>query len=119
MGWAKIAFSYGIKNMYKFSKPSFDNSQLNSLMYIQEIQNVISKAGDTDTNAAIVGGLLGAVIGFKQLPLFYLVKIFSLKFQEKLKNSKNGTIRDHCYEPINVLCVALSLIDKCSKHVKK
>jgi len=29
---------------------------------------VIGKAGDTDTNAAIVGGLVGAVLGFKRLP---------------------------------------------------
>ena len=29
---------------------------------------MISKAGDTDTNAAIVGGLLGSLIGFTNLP---------------------------------------------------
>ena len=29
---------------------------------------MIGKAGDTDTNAAIVGGLVGAVLGFKRLP---------------------------------------------------
>mgnify|MGYP002387188602 CR=1 FL=1 len=29
---------------------------------------MIGKAGDSDTNAAIVGGLAGAVLGFKRLP---------------------------------------------------
>lgn len=52
------------------------SNQFDSLLYIEEIQKIISQAGDTDTNAAIVGGLLGAVIGFKQLPIFYLEKIF-------------------------------------------
>lgn len=42
---------------------------------------VISRAGDTDTNAAIVGGLIGSIIGFKRLPLEYLTKIFALQFE--------------------------------------
>ena len=29
---------------------------------------VIQKGGDTDTNAAIVGGLIGSIVGFKNLP---------------------------------------------------
>lgn len=32
------------------------------------MKNVISEGGDTDTNACIVGGVIGAVIGFKNLP---------------------------------------------------
>ena len=36
--------------------------------YKNVMSKVIGSAGDTDTNAAIVGGFLGAVIGFSQLP---------------------------------------------------
>lgn len=32
------------------------------------MRKVIQKGGDSDTNAAIVGGMVGAVIGFKKLP---------------------------------------------------
>ena len=32
--------------------------------YVLEIKEVIRQAGDSDTNAAIVGGLIGAIIGF-------------------------------------------------------
>lgn len=39
------------------------------LTYKTIIKNVLSKGGDTDTNAAIVGGLIGAIIGFKNLPV--------------------------------------------------
>ena len=34
--------------------------------------------GDTDTNAAIVGGMLGAIVGFKGLPAHLLKKMMSL-----------------------------------------
>jgi ADP-ribosylglycohydrolase len=36
---------------------------------------VLSKGGDTDTNAAIVGGMIGAIVGFKNLPHEYLKKL--------------------------------------------
>jgi len=31
------------------------------------LKEVISMGGDTDTNACIVGGMMGALVGFKQL----------------------------------------------------
>ncbi len=40
------------------------------------MKHVIGLGGDTDTNGAIIGGLIGAVIGFKNLPLNYLKKQF-------------------------------------------
>ena len=35
---------------------------------------ILKKGGDTDTNACIVGGLIGAVIGEKNIPKNMLVK---------------------------------------------
>lgn len=32
------------------------------------MRNVLRKGGDSDTNGAIVGGLIGAVVGLKNLP---------------------------------------------------
>lgn len=32
------------------------------------MKNVISQGGDTDTNACIVGGVIGSMIGFQKLP---------------------------------------------------
>jgi len=29
---------------------------------------VIRQGGDTDTNACIVGGVIGSIVGFKKLP---------------------------------------------------
>ena len=41
---------------------------------MEVIKEVLSKGGDTDTNACIVGGLIGAAIGVKVIIylLFYL-----------------------------------------------
>ena len=44
------------------------------------MRKVIQKGGDTDTNAAIVGGMVGAVIGFKKLPAEYVNKVMKLEF---------------------------------------
>lgn len=58
------------------------------------MKNVISQGGDTDTNAAIVGGLIGAIVGFKNLPREYIEKQLNLS----LKNRKR-----EFYEPKNGL----------------
>ena len=76
---------------------------------------IIEQAGDTDTNAAIVGGLIGSIIGFRKLPLEYLDCIFKLRFdKDNPKRMRND--RDPRYEPINVLVLALRLIEKCKAY---
>ena len=35
---------------------------------------IIKRAGDTDTNGAIAGGLMGSVIGFWNLPVKHVVR---------------------------------------------
>ena len=46
---------------------------------------VVKLGGDTDTNGAIVGGIIGAVLGFKNLPFKYLIKQFELDIRS-IKN---------------------------------
>ncbi len=63
MGWDQHAFSlvlYTLENNFEF---------------IDAIKFVLGKGGDTDTNAAIVGGVMGAKFGYKAIPLDYLVKL--------------------------------------------
>ena len=75
MGWAKIAWTYGMNFLYKLATiPDYE------LSYYYRIKDVISEGGDSDTNAAIVGGMIGAVVGFKGLPTSYLSNIFKLEF---------------------------------------
>jgi hypothetical protein len=60
MGWAKIAWTYGMNMLYRLG-----SEYMADFSYINEIKSVIGQGGDSDTNAAIVGGLLGAIVGFR------------------------------------------------------
>lgn len=63
MGWLKIAFCYSffyLKEGQK-EKPSDE-------LYLSCLSKMLLKGGDTDTNAAIVGGKIGALVGFNNLP---------------------------------------------------
>ena len=55
-GYIKIAFCYAfhyLKNNYS---------------YFDALVDVITKRGDTDTNACIIGGLIGAADGYDSIP---------------------------------------------------
>lgn len=53
-----IAFSYSFHYLKKATK-FYDKKTF----YTECIKDVLLKGGDTDTNAAIVGGLIGALVG--------------------------------------------------------
>jgi len=75
IGWAKIAWTYGMKILYRLGHPknsNLEDIQLDDVYYTKVIREVIKEAGDTDTNAAIVGGMIGALTGFTKLPSHYL-----------------------------------------------
>ena len=46
-------------------------------MFNYTIRKTIECGGDTDTNACIVGGMIGALIGFKSIDKFLIGKVFS------------------------------------------
>ena len=57
IGWIKVAFIFSI-NIFK-----------QNLTYLESILKIlVEAAGDTDTNACILGGLIGANIGYNRLP---------------------------------------------------
>lgn len=72
---------------------------------------MLSRGGDTDTNAAIVGGMLGALIGFKKLPKQYLRKMMDVRFDTNPKVVRREN-RPQFYEPRVALANAFSLIGK-------
>lgn len=41
------------------------------------MRQTIQEGGDTDTNACIVGGMIGALIGFKQIPEYIIQKLIT------------------------------------------
>lgn len=72
MGHAKIAFSYGYRVLDYLAKGKI--TKINAKMYSEWMWWIIKRAGDTDTNGAIAGSLMGAVTGFWNLPVKYITR---------------------------------------------
>ena len=47
-------------------------------LYKSVIRDVMKRGGDTDTNCAIVGSMVGGIVGFKGLPKEYVKGILNL-----------------------------------------
>lgn len=72
MGFAKIAFSYGLRVLNYLADGR--EQRTDERMYFEWMRWIIKRAGDTDTNGAIAGGLMGSVVGFWGLPLKYVLR---------------------------------------------
>ena len=64
MGWVKHAFVFCLR----YLRLAQTEPELDAEYYVKWIKEVLKAGGDTDTNACIVGGMLGAMIGFEKLP---------------------------------------------------
>jgi hypothetical protein len=71
---------------------------------------VLSRGGDTDTNAAIVGGMLGSLVGFKKLPKKYLYKLMNVRFDGK--SASKSANRPTFYEPRMAYANAYKIVRK-------
>lgn len=94
MGWAKIAWTYG----FIFIKRGVAD-------YKDIIRKIISKGGDTDTNACIVGGMIGAAIGLKSIPFEYL------KIMIGCDSTKGHRPRSDFFNPRNGLLFGDKIFD--------
>ena len=66
IGWLKHAFVL-----------AFMYLKDNNISYQHAIRETIALAGDTDTNAAIVGGMIGALLGRKGIKNDYIEKVLT------------------------------------------
>lgn len=48
--------------------------------FLDTLIEVLRKGGDTDTNAAIVCGMMGAIVGYNQIPSYFRSKIIKYTF---------------------------------------
>ena len=85
MGWLKIAFNYS----FYYLKNS-DDYKIKENIYSELMEKILIEGGDTDTNAAIVGGLIGALVGYSGLPPAYIDKVMS--FEVTLPKSTRNTM---------------------------
>lgn len=98
MGYVKIAFCL---TLHFFIKDYEKEPNYKAI-----IAEVLSYAGDTDTNAAIVGGLIGCYLGKKKLPEAYIKKI------DNCDTRNGGQYRPYYYTPKYVLKTVIENITK-------
>ncbi len=60
----------------------------NETSYEEALKDIILKGGDTDTNAAIVGALLGALHGIEGIKIECIEKMLSYTYEEREEGHK-------------------------------
>ena len=95
-GWVLIAFQNALWQL--LHAPSLEEGVVDTVM----------RGGDTDTNAAIAGALLGAAFGRDALPKQWVVKILSCR--PKSGEPRVRRPRPECFWPVNAPELARSLV---------
>jgi ADP-ribosylglycohydrolase len=71
IGFARIGFHHAFREFKKV----LDGPRFNGDTFPHAVSNILTLGGDTDTNAAIVGGLIGACVGYNNLPVDWKIKV--------------------------------------------
>lgn len=84
IGFIKHAFILSFFYLYKAADLdengglTYDlDGELGKQLYFESVRETISLGGDTDTNACIVGGMVGAYVGIKNINLDLLEVYFT------------------------------------------
>jgi len=86
IGWLKIAFLHALYYLAQHAQYINTKDERYIHDYKSALKDLLAKAGDTDTNLAIVGGVLGALYGFEALPKEYVKEL--LNVENKLRPEK-------------------------------
>ena len=97
-GWVLIAFRNALWQL--LNAPSFEAGVVDTVM----------RGGDTDTNAAICGALLGAVYGLDAIPAQWVDQV--LNCRPKAGHPGVNRPRPECFWPVDALELAEGLIGK-------
>ncbi len=97
MGWIRIAFVNAFSHLYRKTPLR------------QAVIATVRQGGDTDTNGAIVGALLGAFQGLSAVPEQWRLSIQTCRPARALRYSKQPRPRE--YWPVDVLNLAELLLE--------
>lgn len=75
-GWLKNCFILSMYMLLRSEDPDMEDAGQYGL-YDFAMRKVIECGGDTDTNACIVGGMVGALVGFNCINPSYIGKVLS------------------------------------------
>ncbi len=94
-GWVLIAFQNALWQL--LHAPSLEEGVVDTVMH----------GGDTDTNAAIAGALLGAVYGRDAIPAQWRDKLLNCRPEAGRRHVRHP--RPECFWPVDALDLAMSL----------
>ncbi len=94
-GWVLIAFQNALYQL------------INAKTLAEGVINTVMQGGDTDTNAAICGALLGAVYGRKAIPRQWAEAVLNCRPKENEVNVKHP--RPEAFWPVDALVLAEKL----------
>ncbi len=97
MGWIKIAFVNAFAHLYR--KTALKDA----------VVETVRRGGDTDTNAAIVGALLGAFQGLSAIPDQWRLSVQTCRPARALRHCRQP--RPRLYWPVDVLNLAELLLE--------
>lgn len=96
-GWVLIAFQNALYQL--LHAPNLEAGVIDTVM----------RGGDTDTNAAICGALLGAVCGREEIPAQWIDCLQNCRPEDGKPNVRHP--RPKCFWPVDALELAQALID--------
>lgn len=73
MGFCQRAFVLSFYFLLKYNDILNQKGDTNNF-YFNALKETVRQGGDTDTNAAIVGSMVGALVGIKQIPEYMVRK---------------------------------------------
>lgn len=97
IGHVKYAFILAFYHLRKMSS------------YEDAIKETLLKGGDTDTNAAIVGGMIGALHGNKGIPEYMLKPVLEFDCSKFLRHNELGYMRPKRYSASQALKLCAGL----------
>lgn len=100
-GWVLIAFQNALWQL------------LHAASLDEGIVDTVMRGGDTDTNAAICGALLGAVHGRNTIPDQWITRLLSCRPLARLLDVRHPRLE--CFWPVDALLLAEELISSRSK----
>ena len=99
IGWAKIAWSYAFHCL------------IEQMSFLDSMRMILRQAGDTDTNCAIVGGMIGASLGIKKMceEIPSQIEIFK---NCKVDDTSCTNRRPQMFSPYNIIGLISIILSK-------
>ncbi|KAL4433363.1 hypothetical protein ABPG74_017467 [Tetrahymena malaccensis] len=109
-GFVFHAFTMAFIFLKQISQMNLSQLDKRQILYYYYIRKVIQQCGDSDTNAAICGTMLGSLLNLSEFPQDYLQKIIYCNLQD-IKQTLLKHPRHNIYNPRNCIYLCYLLLE--------